>query len=185
MSGYKRIPEVMNVVQSVNGQQGNVVLTANDVGADPSGTAQTLFDLLGDKYVRTTRYQIISSGTSGTVTLPANSQVVLDDFGGTTDAVVTTVSGGFPTISPAKAANGVVIATSFDSVGNWSLTGIPTGYPIAVVYRVRQRLEDFDSAASNIWGEVDAEYDNTSGNIDGGTPFSNYGGTSNIDGGLP
>jgi hypothetical protein len=158
MSGYLRIPVPMNIVQSVNGQTGEVVLDAADVGADPAGTAQGLFDLLGEKYVRTTRFEVIGSGTSGTVTLPADSQVVLDDFGGTVDAIVTQVSGGKPTLSPAQTAGGVVIATTFDSSGNFSFTGTPSSYPVAVVYRVRQFLEDFDSTASDIWGNTTAEF---------------------------
>lgn len=114
-------------------------------------------NLLGDKYVRTTRFEIISSGTSGTVTLPANSTVVLDDFGGTVDAVVSTTDGGFPTTISAKDSSGAVVATSFNSSGNWVLTGTPSAYPVAIIYRVRQKLLFFDSGASNIWGNTNVE----------------------------
>ena len=51
-------------VTSVNGQTGAVSLDAADVGADPAGTAQALFDVIGDKYVRSTRFEIISGGTN-------------------------------------------------------------------------------------------------------------------------
>lgn len=115
-----------------------------------------LSNILGGKYVRTTRFQIINSGTSGTVTLPPNSEVVLDDFGGTVDAVVSTVSGGYPTTIPAKTGTSVV-ATTFDSLGNWSLSSTPDTYPIAIIYRVRQKLINFDSTASNIWGPSNIE----------------------------
>jgi hypothetical protein len=108
-------------------------------------------NLFGDKYVRTTRFQIISSGTSGTVTLPPNSEVVLDDFGGTVDAVIATVQGGYPTTIPAKTGTAVV-ATTFNSLGNWVLSSTPDAYPVAIIYRVRQKLLNFDSAATNIWG---------------------------------
>jgi hypothetical protein len=153
-STYINLPfiDVSGDVVSVNGQVGIVVLDAMDVGADPAGTAATLVATIGDKYVRTTRFENYNSGTSGTVTLPANSQVVLDDFGGTVDAVVTTVSGGFPTNQPAKTVGDAIIATTFNGAGNWVLTGTPSAYPIAIVYRVRQKLSDFDSTASNIWG---------------------------------
>jgi hypothetical protein len=116
----------------------------------------TVGNLIGDKYVRTTRFAIISSGTSGTITLPANSQVVLDDFGGTVDAVVSTVTGGFPTTIPAKTGT-TVVATTFTSLGAWSLSSTPSAYPIAIIYRVRQKLLDFDSTASNIWGPSNNE----------------------------
>lgn len=114
---------------------------------------------IGDKYVRSTRFEIISSGTSGTVTLPTNSTVVLDDFGGTTDAVIAETSSSIPTLVAARTASGEVVATTFDSSGNWSLTGTPSSYPVAILFRVRQRFTDFDSTASNIWGNSNVEYD--------------------------
>ena len=111
-----------------------------------------LSGLLGDKYVRSTRFATISSGTSGSVTLPPNSQVVLDDFGGTTDAIITTEQGGKPTFESATTSAGVIIATTFDSAGNYVLSGTPASYPVAIVYRVQQQLKFFDSTASNILG---------------------------------
>lgn len=160
MSGYIKLPidpGSLDDVVSVNGQTGVVVLTATDVGADAAGTAQALFDTVGDKYVRTTRFENIVSGTSGTVTLPANSEIVLDDFGGTTDAVVAQVSGGKPTLQSAKTASGEIVATSFNSLGDWSFTGTPSSYPVAILYRVRQKLSEFDSTASNIYGSSNVE----------------------------
>lgn len=112
-------------------------------------------DVLGAKYVRTTRFAIISSGTSGQVTIPSNSQVVLDDFGGTVDAVVTQVTSGKPTLNAAATAAGAVVATTFDSSGNWVFSGTPSAYPVAIVYRVQQQLSNFDSTATDIWGEPD------------------------------
>lgn len=107
---------------------------------------------LGGKYVRTTRFEIISSGTSGTVTLPPFSTVVLDDFGGTTDAVISKVVGGRPTYEAAYSALGAVVATTFDSSGNYTLSAAPSAYPVAIIYRVQQTLATLDSTASNIIG---------------------------------
>jgi hypothetical protein len=107
----------------------------------------------GGKYVRTTRFAIISNGSSGQVTIPSNSSVVSNDFGGTVNAVVVQASGGFPTKLPAVTSLGSVVATTFDSSGNWSFTGTPVAYPVAIVYRVQQTLSNFDSTASNIWGD--------------------------------
>jgi hypothetical protein len=142
--------------------------------------------VLGGKYVRTTRFATISSGTSGTITLPANSQVILDDFGGTTDAVLSTMSGGFPTYDHVKNVGFTVIATSFDSSGNYVFTGTPSAYPVALIYRVQQRMSQFDSTATDILGGVD--FDSGPGdilisNIDGGQSNSTMGGTIPIDGG--
>lgn len=117
-----------------------------------AGASTSELTALEDKYVRTTRFEIINSGTSGSVTLPASSAVVLDDFGGTVDAVVAQVSGGKPLIQPAKTALEVIVASSFDASGNWVFTGTPSAYPVAILYRVRQKLVNFDSTSTNIWG---------------------------------
>lgn len=107
---------------------------------------------LEGKRVRTTRFATISSGTSGSVTLPSNSTVILDDFGGTVDAVVTTISGGRPTNSPALTSGGSVIAATFNSSGNYTLSATPSSYPVALIYRVEQTLSNFDSTSSDIAG---------------------------------
>lgn len=121
------------------------------------GGDDTLINLIKDKYVRTTRFESIGSGTSGAVTLPANSEVVLDDFGGTVDAVVSQISSGYPTLQTAVNLDQEIIATTFDSSGNWSITDAPVSYPIAIIYRVRQKLSQFDSTSSNIVGDTDVE----------------------------
>lgn len=122
-----------------------------------SGASQSEVNAIGDKYVRTTRFEIINEGTSGSVTLPGSSTVVLDDFGGTVDAVVSQVEGGKPLIQPSRTESDEIVATSFDSSGNWVFTGTPSSYPVAIIYRVRQKLTDFDSTATNLWGNSTVE----------------------------
>lgn len=107
---------------------------------------------LGENYVRTTRFAIVSSGTSGTVTIPGDAEVIEDDFGGLTDAVVSGVSSGKPSFISALTAGAVVVGTSFDTSGNYVLTGTPASYPVAIIYRVRTKLRDFDSQSSDIIG---------------------------------
>jgi len=112
---------------------------------------------LGDIYVRSTRFASISSGTSGTITIPPEQEIVLDDFGGTIDAIVATISGGRPTITPAQDSGGTIIATTFNALGAYSLTGTPSSYPVALIYRVRQKLSTYVDTDSNIIGF--AQYD--------------------------
>jgi hypothetical protein len=128
------------------------------VGSAGAGGADAL---VRSKYVRTTRFSIIGAGTSGTLTLPTNSEVVLDDFGGTTDAVLAKSSGGKPLLESAVDSTGEDVAVSLDIAGNWSFTGTPTAYPVAIVYRVRQLLSDFDSDATDIWGPATVETDDS------------------------
>lgn len=118
-------------------------------------------NLLRGKYVRSTRFEILSSGTTGVVTLPPDSEVVLDDFGGTTDALLAQVSGGKPEMVSPQNSSLEVVAVSFDSLGNWIFTSTPTSYPVAIIYRVRQTLENYDSTASNIWGVSSLEQGGT------------------------
>lgn len=126
----------------------------------------------GGKYVRTTRFVSIGAGTSGTASLPLNAEVILDDFGGTVDAVVLQISGGKPVVLPALTATGVVVAATFDSSGNWTFSGTPSSYPVALVYRVRTTLANFDSTSSDIWGEPGVVGVEPVGN--GGTGLSTY-----------
>lgn len=129
-------------------------------------------DAAGGKYVRTTRFVSIGAGTSGTVTLPSNAAVVLNDFGGTVDAVVLQISSGSPLKSPALTATGTVVSATFDSSGNWVFSGAPVAYPVALVYRVQQTLSNFDSTSSDIWG--DSEVNTVINESLGGTNQSSY-----------
>lgn len=108
------------------------------------------------KYVRTTRFALINSGTSGTVTPPASATIILDDFGleasGLVDAVISQVQSSRPTFQAAVTVSGATITTTFDSSGNWVLSAAPDAYPVAIIYRVEQTLEDFDSDSSDIVG---------------------------------
>lgn len=134
-------------------------------GGSSSGDAT-----LRSKNVRTTRFVIIGAGTSGTVTLPPSSTVILDDFGGTVDAVVTVSSGSKPTQVSALTSAGQIVATSFDASGNYTFTGTPASYPVALVYRVSQQLIDFDSTGTDIWGG--SEFHDVLSIADGGTGFT-------------
>jgi hypothetical protein len=120
-------------------------LTSAAAGADA---------ILRGKYVRSTRFISIGSGTSGTLTPPPDSEILQDDFGGTVDAITTTLSGGRPTNTQTQTSGGAVVAATLDTSGNWTLTGVPSSYPVALLYRVRQLFYDFDSDATDIVGDV-------------------------------
>lgn len=125
------------------------VVTYPDItGIETGGGSSSV----GTKRIRTTRFASISSGTSGSITKPSASTIVLDDFGGGLDAVIVTISSGRPTNSAAVDSGGSAVSTSFDSSGNYVLTATPTSYPVALVYRVYQALDDFDSDSSDIVG---------------------------------
>jgi hypothetical protein len=112
------------------------------------------FNALENKNVRATRFATISSGTSGSITIPANNTIVLDDFGGTVDAVTSEVSGGRPTFVSAKTASGAIISTTFNSSGAWVLSGTPVAYPICIIYRTRCTLINYDDTNADLIGSV-------------------------------
>lgn len=113
---------------------------------------------LRNKNVRSTRFIIIESATSGTLTPPQNAQIIEDDFGGETDCCITKDIGGKPTIEDAKTVGGDVVAASLDVDGNWALTEAPAAYPICLVYRVNQPFEDFDASDPDIWGPTQVNF---------------------------
>ena len=122
-----------------------------------SSKIQSELDALGEIYVRSTRFITISSGTSGSLTLTGSQQIVLDDFGGTTDAVVTTIEGGRPTNYTAEDSSGNVIAATLDASGNWTLVGVPDSYPVALVYRIREYFNEYDDTDSAVMGGLDIQ----------------------------
>jgi hypothetical protein len=141
---------------------------------------------LENKSVRSTRFATISSGTSGTITAPESSTIIINDFGGTNDAVTSKISGGKPTFETPQDSSFNLISVSFDTLGNWSLSSAPANYPIAIIYRVTQKLKDFVGTDPDIVGGVDFDTGPEvvlNANIDGGLSSSQYGGTIPIDGG--
>lgn len=109
-------------------------------------------DALESTNIRTTRFVSVPSGTSGTVTLPPLSTVVLNDLGGATDAVVSTETSGKPNYVQAVDGSSVAITATFDSSGNYTLSGTPSAYPVSLIYRIEQQLKNFDYTSSDIVG---------------------------------
>lgn len=119
---------------------------------DLSATNSRL-DNLEDTYVRITRFGTISANTSGSIAIPANNTVILDDFGGTTDAIITGITSGRPDFSPVYDSNQTLVTTTFDASGNWTLSAAPSSYPVAILYRTRVSLLNFDDTQNDIIGE--------------------------------
>lgn len=131
-----------------------------DLVTKPAASVEDLsdrVDTLEAKYVRTTRFTEVGSGTSGQSTVAFGSTIVLDDFGGGVDALVTDISGGLPVYEHVYTAQGELITAEFDALGNYTLSGTPAAYPVALVYRVRTPLIHFDDTDSDITGATDLE----------------------------
>jgi len=81
-------------------------------------------------------YESINAG-AGAAAIPVNATVLLNRYPAAGDALITQLDGnGRPIDEPARTAGGVVITTTFDAGGNWVLSGVPTAYPVALIYQV-------------------------------------------------
>jgi hypothetical protein len=86
-------------------------------------------------------YESINS-SSGTITKPANTEIILSDFPSGYDAVVETIVGGEPSGQIARTAGGIpVTVTSFDIAGNYTLSGTPSAYPVAFLYILKVKAQ--------------------------------------------
>lgn len=121
------------------------------VGAISSSTG----GLISGKYISSDRLASVGA-TSGQVTLPANFTPTLQSFFNGLSATTTTLVAGVPTYKTAQTSLGVDITTSFDASGNFVLSGIPSSFPIGIIYRGKQTFANFDSTSSDIlWSEVE------------------------------
>jgi hypothetical protein len=79
---------------------------------------------------------------SGAITKPTNTDIILSDFPQGYDAVVETIVNGEPTGEIAKTAGGVPITvTSFDISGNYTLSGTPSAFPVALLYVLKVKSQ--------------------------------------------
>lgn len=76
--------------------------------------------------------------TSGTITIPTGATVLLDQLQGGVDAYPSTISSGQPTGDyPQTSGAAVVTVTSFDASGNYTLSGTPSAFPVAIIYLLK------------------------------------------------
>lgn len=110
-------------------------------GTDPADKIR-LTNLENNEY-KLTYWQAISS-SSGSVSKPTGSTIILDSFMEGIDALVETISNGEPTgLSPVDAGNNYVAVTSFDTSGNYTLSSIPTSYPVALIFIITIKAVDY------------------------------------------
>lgn len=101
-------------------------------------------------YIRAVWFEEISAGTSGTLTAPTGSAIVLNAWDGGVDCLVSEMSGasGLPSYSTAYTAGGVAVTGTLDVDGNWTLSGTPASYPVALIYVYRIPVPEFDDSYS-------------------------------------
>jgi len=99
---------------------------------------------LENGYIKTANFTVISTAV-GSITAPPGGTILLDQFEGEVDAIVSKIDGsGTPTWETPRTVLGISIAvSSFDVAGNYTLTGTPVG-DIAIIYVYKTQRKDFD-----------------------------------------
>jgi hypothetical protein len=135
-----------------------VVVLEGDVS-----TLESSVIALEDKYVKATWFETINSGTSGTLTPPTGGTIMLDQWSAGVDCVTSTISGELPTYQSPLTAGGVIVTGTLDSLGNWSLSGTPSPYPVALIYVYKSKLTDFDYTKTLLEEELLPQHNNLEG----------------------
>jgi len=151
-------------------------------GADPALEARV--EYLEDNEYKITYYAEINTST-GTITKPTGSTILLDQFFGGVDAYVSTIAGGQPTGDFPTTAGGVAVdVSSFDTMGNFTLSGTPSSYPVALIYILKIKAKDYSNL--DITKILDLEninavpYIGATANVDLGTNDLIFGAASGI-----
>lgn len=91
-------------------------------------------ETLEDNEYKITYFAAVSTAT-GTITKPANSTIILDQLGSGADAYVSTIVNGQPTgILPQTAGGVLVDVSSFNTSGDYTLSGTPSAFDVAIIY---------------------------------------------------
>ena len=96
-------------------------------------------------YVKSLWFELVNSGTSGKLTPPSQGTVVPDQWAAGVGALASQVALGEPNFVSPVTSGGVIITATIDLVGNWTLSGTPSSYPVAVVYVYKTLFINYDS----------------------------------------
>jgi hypothetical protein len=112
-------------------------------GGDPS--LEPRVTILENNEYKITYFTEISSST-GTITIPTGATILLDQFQGGVDAYVTTIQNGQPTgVFPQTGLGVAVDVTSFNSLGDYTLSDTPSSYPVALIYILKIKAIDYSN----------------------------------------
>ena len=114
-------------------------------GASGDPSLASRVTTLENNELKITYFQSISS-TSGTITIPTGATILLDQFQAGADAYVSTITNGRPTGEFPQTSGGVIVdVTSFDALGNYTLTGTPSSYPVALIFILKIKSKDYQN----------------------------------------
>jgi hypothetical protein len=83
------------------------------------------------------------NGTSGTITKPTGSTILLNQIAGGADALVCKLNSGPTGEAVTDSSLTIVDIATFNSSGDFTLTGTPSDYPIALIYWIKIPLSSY------------------------------------------
>jgi hypothetical protein len=92
-------------------------------------------------------WQSISTG-SGSVTIPTGGTITLNKYSGGVDAIITKID-GVPKDEPVLDTNGTIVSVTLTSTGGYTLSGVPTSYPVAIIYFITISTVDAATAINS------------------------------------
>lgn len=99
--------------------------------------------VLEDNEYKITYFTEINTAT-GTIIIPTGATILLDQLFSGIDAYVSTIQNGQPTGDFPKTGGGVTVdVSSFDALGNYTLTGTPSSFPVALIYVLKIKAVDY------------------------------------------
>lgn len=90
-------------------------------------------------------YFALANAASGTIAYPKSSTFLPASFQDLEDALVSTVLAGQPTFNAATSSGGSRCVCDLDSSGNYSISPAPSSFPVAICYRVKISISNFNA----------------------------------------
>lgn len=111
---------------------------------------------LEEIYVKSNYFEQINSGTAGTVAPPVTGAAfVMDEWAAGVDAIVSAMDSGKPTLESPRDAGGNIITATFNTAGEYSLSGAPVSYPVALIYVYRCKFKNHDDTKTIYESELE------------------------------
>lgn len=112
-------------------------------GGDP--TIPGRVTILEDNEYKITYFAEINAA-AGIITIPTGATILLDQLFSGVDAYTSTIQNNQPTGIFPKTGGGVnVDVSSFDAMGNYTLTGTPSSFPVSLIYILKIKAKDYSN----------------------------------------
>ena len=111
-------------------------------------------------------FEIVGSGSSGTLAPPAGGSILLDRFPEGADCLLSNCDAlGQPAWESPRTAGGDLVTAELDAAGHWALHGVPADWPVALLYAYRTTLALRDPDRELLDVDLDAGGGGSSGPV--------------------